>query len=30
MNINYAQLPDDEQEKDRVVARAVLAALTGQ
>ena len=24
MNIEYAQLPDDEQEKDRVVARALL------
>ena len=30
MNINYAQLPDEEQEKDRVVARALLAALTGK
>lgn len=30
MNIEYAQLPDEEQEKDRVVARAVLAAMTGQ
>lgn len=30
MNINYAQLPDEEQEKDRVVARALLAALRGQ
>ena len=30
MNINYAQLPDDEQEKDRVVARAILGALTGK
>lgn len=29
MNINYAQLPDDEKEKDRVVARALLQALTG-
>ena len=28
MRINYAQLPDDEQEKDRVVARALLQALT--
>ena len=28
MNINYAQLPDDEQEKDRVVARVLLQALT--
>lgn len=30
MRINYAQLPEDEKEKDRVVARALLAALTGQ
>lgn len=30
MNINYAQLPDEEQEKDRVVARALLAALIGR
>jgi hypothetical protein len=30
MNIDYDQLPDDEQEKDRVVARALLQALTGQ
>ena len=30
MNINYAQLPDEEQEKDRVVARVLLAALTGK
>lgn len=29
MNINYAQLPDDEQEKDRVVARVLLQALAG-
>jgi hypothetical protein len=29
MRVNYAQLPDDEQEKDRVVARALLQALTG-
>ena len=29
MSINYAQLPDEEQEKDRVVARALLQALTG-
>jgi hypothetical protein len=29
MNIGYAQLPDDEQEKDRVVARALLQAITG-
>lgn len=28
MNIPYAQLSDEEQEKDRVVARALLAALT--
>jgi len=30
MNIGYAQLSDEEQEKDRVVARALLQALTGQ
>lgn len=30
MNINYTQLPEDEKEKDRVVARALLQALTGQ
>ena len=30
MNINYAQLSDEEQEKDRVVARALLAALKGK
>ena len=30
MNINYAQLPNEEQEKDRVVARVLLAALTGK
>jgi len=30
MNIGYSQLPNDEQEKDRVVARALLQALTGQ
>jgi len=29
MNIDYSQLPDDEQEKDRVVARALLQAITG-
>jgi hypothetical protein len=29
MNIGYSQLPDDEQEKDRVVARALLQALKG-
>ena len=29
MRINYAQLPDDEQEKDRVVARALLQAMRG-
>jgi 6-pyruvoyl-tetrahydropterin synthase len=27
MNIAYAQLPDDEKEKDRVVARALLQAI---
>jgi len=30
MNIPYAQLSDEEQEKDRVVARALLSALTGK
>ena len=30
MNINYGQLPEDEKEKDRVVARALLQVLTGQ
>jgi hypothetical protein len=30
MNINYAQLPEDEKEKDRVVARALLQALMGE
>lgn len=29
MGINYAQLPDQEQEKDRVVARALLQAMRG-
>lgn len=29
MNIEYGQLPDDEKEKDRVVARALLQALKG-
>ena len=29
MKVNYAQLPEDEKEKDRVVARALLKALTG-
>ena len=29
MKQNYAQLPDDEKEKDRVVARAMLQALKG-
>jgi len=29
MNVEYAQLPDDEQEKDRVVARALLQAIKG-
>ena len=27
MNIEYAQLPEDEKEKDRVVARALLKAI---
>jgi hypothetical protein len=30
MKKNYAQLPEDEKEKDRVVARALLQALKGQ
>jgi len=30
MNISYSQLPDDEQEKDRVVARALLQAMKGE
>jgi hypothetical protein len=30
MNIAYAQLSDEEQEKDRVVARALLTAIKGQ
>lgn len=30
MNIEYAQLPEEEKEKDRVVARALLQALTGK
>ena len=30
MNIPYAQLSDEEQEKDRVVARALLATLSGK
>jgi len=30
MNIPYAQLSDEEQEKDRVVARALLAALSNK
>jgi hypothetical protein len=29
MTQNYAQLPEDEKEKDRVVARAMLQAITG-
>jgi hypothetical protein len=29
-NIDYAQLPEDEKEKDRVVARALLKAIKGQ
>lgn len=29
MKINYAQLPEDEKEKDRVVARALLSAIKG-
>ena len=30
MNIEYSQLPEEEKEKDRVVARALLQALTGK
>lgn len=30
MNIPYSQLSDEEQEKDRVVARALLDALSGK
>ena len=30
MKKNYSQLPEDEKEKDRVVARALLQALKGQ
>jgi len=30
MKQNYAQLPDDEKEKDRVVARALLQAIRGE
>ncbi len=30
MKQNYAQLPEDEKEKDRVVARALLQAIKGQ
>lgn len=30
MQIEYAELPDEEQEKDRVVARALLQAIKGQ
>ena len=30
MNLNYDSLSDDEKEKDRVVARALLKAITGQ
>ena len=30
MKISYGQLPDDAKEKDRVVARALLGAITGQ
>jgi hypothetical protein len=29
MNISYSQLEDDEKEKDRVVARALLQAIKG-
>jgi hypothetical protein len=27
MNISYSQLPEDEKEKDRVVAKALLQAI---
>ena len=27
MNVQYAQLPEDEKEKDRVVARALLRVI---
>lgn len=30
MNIEYAQLPEDEKEKDRVVARALFKAIKGK
>jgi hypothetical protein len=30
MNIEYSQLDDEEQEKDRVVARALLTAIKGK
>ena len=30
MKKNYSQLPEDEKEKDRVVARALLQALKGE
>ena len=30
MNIEYSNLSDEEQEKDRVVARAILSAMTGK
>ena len=30
MTQQYAQLPEEEKEKDRVVARAMLQAITGQ
>jgi len=30
MNIEYGQLDDEEQEKDRVVARALLTAIKGK
>jgi hypothetical protein len=30
MKKNYSQLPEEEKEKDRVVARALLQALKGQ
>lgn len=30
MNIEYSNLSDEEQEKDRVVARAILSVMTGK
>lgn len=30
MNIEYSQLPEEEKEKDRVVARALMSVIVGQ